>query len=97
MVVHCLDFGAFWSERTVTIDQYDGTILEVRDPARRHSAGETLLDWQWPLHSGQAFGWAGRLMVFVSGLACPVIYVTGFRLWWRKRRTKTTSKLHVPD
>mgnify|MGYP001198620441 CR=1 FL=1 len=89
--------SAFWSERTVTIDQFSGAILEVRDPAKRRSAGEAFLDWQWPLHSGQAFGWAGRLMVFVSGLACPVIYVTGFRMWWRKRRTKTTSKLHAPN
>ena len=89
--------SAFWSERTVTIDQYSGAILEVRDPAKRHSAGETFLDWQWPLHSGQAFGWTGRLLVFVSGLACPVIYATGLLMWWRKRRTKTASKLRVPD
>ncbi len=77
--------SAFWSERQVTIDQYSGAILDVRDPTTRRSAGETFLDWQWPLHSGQAFGMTGRLVVFVSGLACPVIYVTGFLMWWRKR------------
>jgi uncharacterized iron-regulated membrane protein len=80
--------SAFWSERMVAIDQYSGEILNVRDPTSRHSAGETFLDWQWPLHSGQAFGWSGRLMVFLIGLACPVIYVTGVRMWWRKRRAK---------
>ena len=76
----------FWSERPVSIDQYSGVIWEVRDPATRRSARETFADWQWPLHSGQAFGWAGRVLVFLSGLAYPVIYVTGFRMWWRKRR-----------
>ncbi len=78
----------FWSERTVSIDQYSGAILDVREPATRRSAGETFADWQWPLHSGQAFGLPGRLMVCLSGLACPVIYVTGVRMWWRKRRAR---------
>lgn len=76
----------FWSERIVTVDQYSGAILDVRAPDTRRSAGETFLDWQWPLHSGQAFGMPGRLLVFASGLACPVIYATGVLMWWRKRR-----------
>ncbi len=80
--------SAFWSERTVSIDQYSGEILEVRDPTTRRSAGETFPDWQWPLHSGQAFGMTGRLLVFLSGLACPVIYATGFLMWWRKRKPR---------
>lgn len=89
--------SAFWSERQVFIDQYSGTILDVRDPNTRRSAGETFLDWQWPLHSGQAFGWTGRLLVFVSGLACPVIYATGVLMWWRKRRPKTIPTRGKPD
>lgn len=76
----------FWSERIVSIDQYSGAIVDVRAPDTRRSAGETFLDWQWPLHSGQAFGMPGRLLVCASGLACPVIYATGFLMWWRKRR-----------
>lgn len=80
--------SAFWSERMVAVDQYRGVILDVRAPDKRRSAGETFLDWQWPLHSGQAFGLPGRLMVFLSGLACPVIYVTGVLMWWRKRRSR---------
>lgn len=83
--------SAFWSERQVAIDQYSGAILDVRDPTTRRSAGETFLDWQWPLHSGQAFGMPGRLLVFLSGLACPVIYATGFLMWWRKRKSRAAS------
>ncbi len=75
----------FWSERIVSVDQYSGAILDVRAPDTRRSAGETFIDWQWPLHSGQAFGMPGRLLVCASGLACPVIYATGFLMWWRRR------------
>lgn len=80
--------SAFWSERWVAIDQYSGAVLDVRAPDTRRTAGETFLAWQWPLHSGQAFGWPGRLAVFVSGLACPIICVTGVLMWWRKRRAR---------
>ncbi len=85
--------SAFWSERIVSLDQYSGAILDVRAPDTRRSAGETFLDWQWPLHSGQAFGMPGRLLVCASGLACPVIYATGFLMWWRKRRGRARRSL----
>ncbi|MFZ2452500.1 MAG: PepSY-associated TM helix domain-containing protein [Methylovulum miyakonense] len=41
-----------------------------------------------PLHSGKAFGWTGRILVFLSGLACPLLFVTGFIRWQQKRRAK---------
>lgn len=84
--------SAFWSERWIAIDQYSGAILDVRAPDTRRTAGETFLAWQWPLHSGQAFGLPGRLAVFISGLACPVIYATGVLMWWRKRPKSPTRR-----
>jgi len=41
---------------------------------------------QWPLHNGQAFGMTGRILVFLSGLACPVLFVTGVMRRRQKRR-----------
>lgn len=78
----------FWSEREVRVDQYSGAIVDVRDPSTRRSAGDTFLDWQWPLHSGKAFGWTGRMLVFVTGLACPLLFVTGLVRWLQKRRAQ---------
>lgn len=83
--------SAFWSERYIAIDQYSGGILDVRAPDARRSAGETFLDWQWPLHSGNAFGWLGRILVFLCGLACPIIYFTGVIRWIQKRRIQKTK------
>ncbi len=71
--------------RCVVIDQYSGKLLDIDDPSIG-SAGEVFTHWQWPLHSGQAFGMAGRILVFISGLACPVLYVTGLIRWLQKRR-----------
>lgn len=88
---HVPKLSAFWSERQIVIDQYSGEILDVRAPDARRSAGETFLEWQWPLHSGQAFGWPGRILIFLCGLACPVIYATGVIRWLQKRRVKVRS------
>jgi uncharacterized iron-regulated membrane protein len=81
----------FWSERQVYIEQYSGAILDVRSPDTRRSAGEAFIDWQWPLHSGQAFGMTGRILVFLTGVACPALYITGFIRWRQKRRA---AKFH---
>lgn len=70
----------FIGYRDVAIDQYSGNILKVYDKSAG-SSGDIFLDWQWPLHSGHAFGWTGRMLVFLSGLACPILYVTGVIRW----------------
>ncbi|MDD5033688.1 MAG: PepSY-associated TM helix domain-containing protein [Methylococcaceae bacterium] len=74
----------FVGYRCVWVDQYSGEILKVLDQTEG-SAGDIFLQWQWPLHSGQAFGLTGRILVFLTGLACPVLYVTGLIRWLQKR------------
>jgi len=77
----------FIGYREIAIDQYSGEVLQVYD-AGTGSAGDSLLDWQWPLHSGHAFGWPGRILVLLSGLACPVLFVTGVIRWRQKCRAR---------
>lgn len=86
----------FWSERWIAIDQYSGEVLDVHAPDTRRTAGETFLAWQWPLHSGRAFGMTGRLLVLASGLASLVIYVTGVLMWWRKNRAWQREQARQP-
>jgi uncharacterized iron-regulated membrane protein len=61
------ELGPFIGYRDFAVDQYSGELLKVYE-AGTGSVGDVLLDWQWPLHSGQAFGWPGR--AGVSGGAC---------------------------
>lgn len=81
----------FVDKRIITVDRYSGDILNVYDAATG-SGGDVFLLWQWPLHSGQAFGWTGRILVFVSGLLCVVLYVTGVIRWLQKRNAKKTRR-----
>lgn len=87
------EISRFTGYRDFAVDQYSGEILRVYDRGTG-SGGDIFLDWQWPLHSGHAFGWTGRTFVFLSGLACPVLYVTGVIRWLQKRKAKKLSKSH---
>jgi len=82
--------GSLLQRRCLVIDRYSGKILDADDPATG-TAGEVFTHWQWPLHSGRAFGMAGRILVFLTGLACPVLYVTGVIRWLQKRKAKNLS------
>lgn len=75
----------------VWIDQYSGDFLAVRDWSF-FTAGETFLAWQFPLHNGEAFGLAGRWIVFFSGFVPLVLYVTALRMWWLKRLAHRRQK-----
>lgn len=81
------ELSRFIGYRDFAVDQYSGDLLKVYDSGAG-SAGDIFLDWQWPLHSGHAFGWTGRILVLLSGLACPVLYVTGVIRWLQKRKAK---------
>lgn len=84
---HCDLGGIFRGRRQVVVDQYSSAILHVADPLAG-SAGNVFLQWQWPLHSGQALRLPGRILVLVTGLACALLYVTGLVRWLQKRRAR---------
>lgn len=77
--------------RCLTIDRQSGEVLQVQDPAHG-SGGDVFMQWQWPLHSGTIFGWTGRILVFLCGLACPVIFITGVIRWIQKRRARRIAQ-----
>jgi uncharacterized iron-regulated membrane protein len=79
----------------VVIDPQNSAILQIKDPAHG-SAGDVFMQWQWPLHSGLAFGWTGRILVFISGLLCPVLFVTGVIRWLQKRKAKVRHSNRQP-
>ncbi|MDG2523008.1 PepSY-associated TM helix domain-containing protein [Caulobacter segnis] len=76
------DIGRLWTY----VDMADGRVV-----ARRHDNGETVGDavfaWQYPLHSGKAFGLAGRIAVLAGGIVTLLLCVSGLILWRRRSRS----------
>ncbi|HMM45380.1 MAG TPA: PepSY-associated TM helix domain-containing protein [Candidatus Macondimonas sp.] len=87
--------SAFADRRCVVVDQYTGAILWTTEPGA-HTGGNTFVAWQWPLHSGTAFGLPGRILVLLSGLALPVLFVTGFIRWRQKVRARRIVAARQP-
>lgn len=64
-----------------------GEILFERS-ARSRTRGESVMHWLFPLHSGTAFGTAGKIAMCVTGLAMLLMFPTGLWVWLRKRRVE---------
>jgi len=73
--------------RLAIIDQYSGKIIASQNP-RDYTAGERFFEWQYPLHSGEAFGNVGRGFMLAFGVVPLILYVTGFIRWRHKRRAR---------
>lgn len=79
------------TKRVVAVDQYSGAILAVQDP-RRFTMGERILEWRFPLHTGEAFDAVGRVLMTVMGFVPIFLLLTGFIRWRRRRRGFEASR-----
>ncbi|MNR17528.1 hypothetical protein D3C85_1341940 [compost metagenome] len=42
----------------------------------------------YDLHTGQLFGWFGKIIACIASLISASLPVTGFIIWWKKRKKK---------
>ncbi|WP_157269701.1 PepSY-associated TM helix domain-containing protein [Azohydromonas aeria] len=77
--------GVVWA------DARSGAVLAARVPAALRGA-DKFNQWLHPLHSGEAFGLAGRIVVFASGLLPLALAVTGLLRWGHKRRAAARQR-----
>ena len=54
------------------------------------TVGDIISQWQYPLHSGKAFGLVGRILICLSGIVVAILSITGVIIWNRKRRRQLT-------
>lgn len=85
-----LDTDAVWKTQ-VSIEQYSGAVLRIQGP-HVASAGDHVLGWLFPLHTGQAFGLPGRILMVVIGVLPTCLYMTGFIIWWNRRRIRDPGR-----
>ena len=75
-------------ENWVFVDMVSGEITALRTTATS-SVGDRLLTWIFPLHTGTAFGLAGRIIIASAGIMLVGMLTTGFYVWavkWRMRQ-----------
>ncbi|WP_394675353.1 PepSY-associated TM helix domain-containing protein [uncultured Chryseobacterium sp.] len=70
-------------------DSYTGKEIHVDQKYLKHEKTENII---WQLHMGQWWGQAGKLSTFLAGIIATSLPITGFLIWWGRRRKKPGSK-----
>jgi uncharacterized iron-regulated membrane protein len=64
---------------------YTGEKLAAYDPVQLDSGERFVANWLLPLHLGEFGGLLTRILWFIGGLVPAVLFISGVRLWWRRR------------
>lgn len=66
-------------------DKYNGQHIEVE---RQFVLHEKVENYVWQLHMGQWWGQFGKLSTFLAGIIATSLPITGFLIWWGRRKKK---------
>jgi uncharacterized iron-regulated membrane protein len=73
----------------VWVDQYSGKVLTVWD-SRNAPLARRIQNLNRVFHTGEILGYAGKILACIVSLALAVQTLTGFSLWRKTRRQKTS-------
>ncbi len=80
--------GQIYYDRDILqYDQYSAQLLS-KDLWSTKKVGDKLVDMNYDLHVGAVGGLTGKIVAFLISLVCASLPVTGFLVWWWKRRKK---------
>ncbi len=87
-IVH--ERGSYYKTDNLFFDQYTLKSLQGSGPyAGKYtevSSADQLRRMNYDIHTGQIFGLFGKIVVFIAGLIGASLPVTGFIIWYRKKK-----------
>lgn len=72
-------------------DAQSGALVGAITPGQGTPA-DVFTQLQFPLHSGQVGGLAGRIVVCALGLVVALLSITGVVIWWQKYQSRTLAR-----
>ncbi len=75
----------------VSVDAGSGEVLRSIDPLTARG-GDWFVSTLYPLHTGEAFGLAGRILISVVGITPLLFFITGLVVWLKFRRKPAKRK-----
>jgi uncharacterized iron-regulated membrane protein len=69
----------------VVVDQYSGEVLSRLD-MRSEPVGGQFGAVNRSVHTGDIYGWPTRLLIGLSSLAVVLQTITGFIMWWKRKK-----------
>jgi len=75
----------YYGSDALQFDQYSAKLLHRRNNSEKNR-GEKLIEMNYDIHVGAIGGLTGKIIAFVVSLICASLPVTGFIIWWGKRK-----------
>jgi uncharacterized iron-regulated membrane protein len=85
------DEEIYYNYREMHFDQYTGNLIWRQDWDQKNR-GERLAGMNYDIHVGAIGGLAGKIIAFLASLICASLPVTGFYIWWNKKKKRP----HIP-
>jgi uncharacterized iron-regulated membrane protein len=86
------DSDTYWKTDYRYYDQYSLKEIQVRHVFGKignAGVGDKLMRMNYDIHIGAIAGLPGKIMAFLASLVAASLPVTGFIIWWTKRRKNT--------
>ena len=77
--------AVYYGSDALQFDQYSGKLLHRRNNSEKNK-GEKLIEMNYDIHVGAIGGLTGKIIAFIVSLICASLPVTGFIIWWGKKR-----------
>lgn len=96
-VILYLKDGQYAPADYLYFNQHTGARFDARDWGlyAQANAGEKANRMTYDIHTGSIAGLAGRILVFFAGLIAASLPITGFWIWWGKKKKKHKTKRPV--
>ncbi|MEM6633653.1 MAG: PepSY-associated TM helix domain-containing protein [Bacteroidota bacterium] len=75
-------------------DRYSGALI-ASERWQDQNAGERIMHLNYPIHLGLIGGIPTKIVAFLASLIAASLPITGFRIWWGRKRKKKKKSEHV--
>jgi len=75
----------FYGADVLQFDRYSGKLLHRLNNGDKNR-GQRLIEMNYDIHVGAIAGITGKVIAFIISLVCASLPITGFLIWWGKRR-----------
>ncbi|KPM32232.1 Putative transmembrane protein [Croceitalea dokdonensis DOKDO 023] len=80
-----------YARNKVIFDISTGQIVE-KDFWNDRNTAQKIVDLQYEIHVGSILGLPGKILAFFAGLIAASLPITGFYIWWGRRKKRKRSK-----
>ncbi|WP_224996246.1 PepSY domain-containing protein [Cesiribacter sp. SM1] len=87
------DMGSWYNHNTYYYDQYTLELYRAQGDRFSEASFADQLDMlNYDIHIGAALGFPGKVLAFFISLICASLPVTGFLVWWNKKKKSKKEK-----